>query len=275
MDFGNFFSVLNEFLIKLKNSAIEYAPRFLFALLVLLIGYLIARLFKYLTKKFVINLPRFFKSERIKSRLYAGNLEQSAKHISKIIYWIILIFTIALITEIIGLPIITSWLSGIVHYLPNILAAIVIIFIGIIGGRLVGSLIVSAANKAGIAYGNVIGKAAQYALLFISIIVAADQIGIEIGFLIQLVDIVLAALLFGAALAFGLGAKTSVSNILASYYIHNNYKEGDSIKIEDVEGKIISISSTSVLVATKDGQVNIPAKDFNDKKSVLLNKDLK
>jgi hypothetical protein len=273
MNFDMFFSDLYEFLVKLKDSMIDLAPRFTFASIVFVIGYLLARLIRYLAKKFINNLPRFFNSKNIKNRLYQSNLTQSATHLSNIFFWIILIFTIALITEIIGLPIITSWLGGIVYFLPNILIATVIIFLGVIGGRLAGSIIVSTANKAGIAHGNVIGKIAQYGLLFISLIIAADQLRIEISFLIQIVDIVLAALLFAAALAFGLGAKKSVSNILASYYVHNIYQEGDIIKIDEIEGQIIKINSTSVVLNTKEGQVNFPSKYFSDKKSVLLNKE--
>lgn len=272
MNFELFFNELNKFLSNLLNSTIELLPLFASSLIVLLVGYFIGRLFRFLTKKFINNLPRLFINKKIKNRLYQVNFEHSAIHISNIVFWMILFFTLLLISEIIGVQIITAWFSGIVYFLPNILVAVVIIFFGIIGGRLAGNLIVSAANQADISYGNVIGKMAQYGLLFISIIIAVDQLGIEISFLIHIIDIVLAALLFGAALAFGLGAKLSISNILASYYIHHNYKEGDRVKIDEIEGQIVKINSNSVVLNTKEGQVNIPAKLFSDKISFLLNK---
>jgi small-conductance mechanosensitive channel len=272
MNFELFFNELNKFLSNLLNSIIELLPLFASSLIVLLVGYFIGRLFRFLTKKFINNLPRLFINKKIKNRLYQVNFEHSAIHISNIVFWMILFFTLLLISEIIGVQIITAWFSGIVYFLPNILVAVVIIFFGIICGRLAGNLIVSAANQADISYGNVIGKMAQYGLLFISIIIAVDQLGIEISFLIHIIDIVLAALLFGAALAFGLGAKLSVSNILASYYIHHNYKEGDRVKIDEIEGQIVKINSNSVVLNTKEGQVNIPAKLFSDKISFLLNK---
>ena len=272
MNFELFFIELNSFLTKFINSTFKLAPLIAFSIVVLVIGYLIGRLMRYLTKKLINNLPRLFKNEKIKNRLYQVNFENSATHISNIVFWMILIFTFVLISEIIGLPIITSWLSGIVYFLPNILVAAIIIFLGIIGGRLAGNLIISAATRADISYGKVIGKIAQYGLLFISLIIAIDQLGIEISFLIHVVDIVLAALLFSAALAFGLGAKKSVGNILASYYIHQNFKEGDKIRIDKTEGQIIQINSTSVKLDTEEGEVNIPAKYFSDKKSFLINK---
>lgn len=272
MDFELFFNELNKFLSNLLNSTIELLPLFASSLIVLLVGYSLGRLLRFLTKKFINNLPRLFINKKIKNRLYQVNFEHSATHISNIIFWMILFFTLLLISEIIGVQIISSWFSGIVYFLPNILVAVVIIFFGIIGGRLACNLVISATNQAEISYGNVIGKMAQYGILFISCIIAVDQLGIEISFLIHIIDIVLAALLFGAALAFGLGAKLSISNILASYYIHQNYKEGDRIKIDEIEGQIVQINSNSVVLNTKEGQVNIPAKLFSDKISFLLNK---
>lgn len=272
MNFELLFNEFNKFLSDLLNSTIELLPLFATSLFVLLAGYFIARLLRYLTKKLINNLPRLFINKKIKNRLYQVNFEHSATHIGNIIFWMILFFTTLFISEIVGVEIITSWFSGIVYFLPNILVAVAIVFFGIIGGRLTYNLIISATNRTDISYGNVIGKVAQYGILFISVIIAVDQLGIEISFLIHLIDIVLAALLFGAALAFGLGAKMSVSNILASYYIHHNYKEGDRIKIDEIEGQIVQINSNSVVLKTKDGQVNVPAKLFSNKISFLLNK---
>lgn len=273
MSFDKFLADLYESLIKFKDSLIDLIPEFIFALVVLIFGYAIAKTFRYLIKKFINNLPRVFNSETIKSRLYEGNLAQSATHISNIVFWIIIVLTIFIITEILGVPLITSWFSGVVSYLPNILIASVIVFFGLVGGKLAGNIVISAINKANLEYGGVAGKAAQYVVVFISLMIATDQLGIEISFLVQLIDIIVAALLFGGALAFGLGAKNSVSNILASYYVQNNYREGDNVKIDEVSGQIVQIKSTSVVLKTKDGIVNIPAKEFSTKKSILLKQE--
>jgi len=94
--------------------------------------------------------------------------------------------------------------------------------------------------------------------------------------LINLINIVLGATLFGGALAFGLGARVSVSNILAAYYLKSLYREGQQVKINDIEGQILQLTPTSVLLETSEGQVTIPAKEFSEKASTLkLAKDNK
>jgi small-conductance mechanosensitive channel len=107
-------------------------------------------------------------------------------------------------------------------------------------------------------------------ILALSVIIAIDQIGIDIQFLTNILTLIIASLLFSASLAFGLGAQTSVSNILGSYYLQQVYKEGDNIRVNDVEGIIIKITPTVVLLETKSGRVTIPSKIFNESKSELI-----
>ncbi len=273
MNFEQWLSDLGKLLLDLKDSLLAFLPKFIFALLVFLVGYLIARLVQTLVRRFVRNTHRFVANGKLKSHLQKRDLEQSSIFISKTLFWIILILFITLASEIMGLPVITAWLSGIVQYLPNIFAAIVIVFIGIIGGRLLADVLLSATTKAGITYANVLSKMVQYTILLITILIAIDQVGIDIMLLTIILSVVISALLFGAALSFGLGAKTSVSNILASYYLHDKYKEGNIVRINNIEGKIIEITTTSVIIDTTDGHVSIPAKEFSEHSSVLIKKD--
>jgi len=272
MEFEELLKNLNQILFDFKVSFLAFLPKFIFALIVFLIGYLIARLVQFLTKRFIKGTNRFITNEKIKKHLQRKHLEQSSVFIGKTLYWIIIIIFITISSEIMGIPVVTAWLSGIVQYLPNIFAAVIIVFIGIIGGRITADIILSATIKSGISYGGVLSKIAQYTILLITILIAIDQIGIDITLVTIEISIILASLLFGAALSFGLGAKTSVSNILASYYIHSTYQEGNIIKINNIEGKIIQISTTAVILDTPEGQVSIPAKEFNEQTSVLIKK---
>ena len=273
MNFEQWLNDLGKLLLDFKDTLLIFIPKFLFALLVFLAGYLVARFIQSLVKRFVKNTDRFVSNKKLKNHLQKRDLEQSSIFISKTLFWIIIILFITLASEIMGLPVITAWLSGIVQYLPNIFAAIVIIFVGIIGGRLLADVILSTTTKAGITYANILSKIIQYAILLITILIAIDQIGIDIILLTIILSTVIAALLLGGALSFGLGAKTSVSNILASYYLHDTYKEGNTVRINNIEGKIVEITTTSVVLDTTDGQVSIPAKEFSEHSSVLIKKD--
>jgi len=139
------------------------------------------------------------------------------------------------------------------------------------GGKLLKDLLVKTSEKAGFLYSTVLGNTVQYAIILITILIAVNQVGINTGILTDLIDIIIAAILLGAALAFGLGAKTSISNILASYYLQNRYKEGQFVKIDDTEGRIIQITNVAVIIDSAQGQVSVPAKRFSENNSILMN----
>ena len=258
---------LNTILEELWNDFLALIPNILISLLVLGIGYLLAFLVKYLIKRFMGYIGK-----QISQRFSNIDLGQAGTFIGTAFFWLIIFSSILLITDILGLTILTSWFESILKYLPNVFAAILIIFAAIIIGNFIAGIINSVSVRVGLDYSKTLGKIVQFIILFTAIIIAIDQVGIEITFLINIIDIVLAALLFGAALAFGLGARISISNILGAFYVRKMYKEGDEIQIGEIKGTIISIEQTTVLLYNDDGQVSIPAKEFNEKKSFLINK---
>ena len=264
---------LGKLFMQFRENMISFLPNLIAAVVVFLIGVLIAFLFQAMMKRFVRNLDRLILHQKFRKRVRQLRLERSADLIGRILYWIIIIFFLTAATEIMGLPIVTTWLSGIVQYLPNIIVAVVIVFTGIIGGGLLRDVVSTAAASAGMIYGDVLGKIAYYAILFIAILIGINQVGIEIALLSGLIYISLAAILLGAALAFGLGARTSVNNILCSYYLQSIYREGFTIKIGEIAGQIVQITPTAVILDTTDGQVSIPAKAFSETPATLLKRD--
>ena len=264
---------LSDLFLQFKQDFFGIIPGFLLAIFILLIGFLVARIIKALTNRFVKNLGRFIPYKNIKNHLQPAKLEPSATLISNILYWIIIFFFLTIATETSGLPVITTLFSSILNYLPKIVVAVLICVIGIIGGVILRDLITSTATSAGITYGGILGKIGQFILLSISILIGINYVGIDITILTNIILILLSAILFGAALAFALGAKTSVSNILATHYLQKRYKIGQIIKINNIEGRIIKITPTNVIIETSEGQVCVPSAHFSECQSILVKED--
>lgn len=262
---------MRQMILDLWGFLLEFLPKLILGLVVLLLGYLIARIVQSLVGRLIGHLDRII-NKNLSGRQIQVNLNSSRNFISKAFFWIILFFFLTVFTETLGLPVITSWLAGLGTYLPNLLAGILVIFFGIIFSRLASDFIKSRTFKSEIYSSAMLGKVVKFIILIISIVIAIDQVGVDISFLTSLTYIILASLLLGAAMAFGIGSRTSVSNILASYYISRIYSEGDYIRIGAYEGRIIKITSTSVFLEADEGQIVIPARDFNDQMSILIKK---
>lgn len=272
MNTNTFVLKFNEVWANIKELFFEFIPNIVLSVFVLILGYLIGRVLKFLVSRFIAYLHRLL-TQRFSGSIRYINLERSADFIGKIFFWFVLICTFVLISDILGFHLITTWLESILQYSPNLLAAILIVVIAVIGGRTVGDILSSLGDKAGLNYGKTLGRVAQYLILVTAIIIAIDQIGIEVAILINIINIGLAALLFGSALAFGLGARTAVSNILSTFYVRKMFKVGDKIKIDDIEGRITKIDDNSVVIDTQAGQAIIPSKLFSESKSFLIYQD--
>jgi small-conductance mechanosensitive channel len=186
------------------------------------------------------------------------------------VFWAVLIFFVAAALETLGLPVVTASLSRVAYYLPNVLAALVVVFAGLIVGKVIGSAVTRAANSTGMAFGQTIGATVRGTVLLVAVVVAIEQIGIKADILIVIVAVVVGATLAGAGLAFGLGARTAVSNIIASHYVAQAYRVGQSVRVAGIEGKIVETSPTAVFIAAPQGRVMIPAKQFSEEASILL-----
>ena len=98
----------------------------------------------------------------------------------------------------------------------------------------------------------------------------ADELGIDVTILTVTLGVVLGATFGGVALAFGLGARTAVSNIIGSHYIRQVVRVGQNVRLGAVQGEVVSITPTAVVLKNGDGRLIVPAKEFNEVISTLL-----
>jgi small-conductance mechanosensitive channel len=200
----------------------------------------------------------------------SGARRQIPAVVGGFVFWVVLVFFIAAAMEAVGLPVVTASLSRAAYYLPNVLAALVVIFVGLILGKIVGSGVTRTVTGTGMAFGPAIGATVRGTVVLVAIVVAVEQVGIQADVLIVIVGVIVGSALAGAGLAFGLGARGAVSSIIASHYVGQAYKVGQTIRVGAIEGRIIETTPTAVFVATPDGRVRIPADHFSQMPSVLL-----
>jgi small-conductance mechanosensitive channel len=256
---------------KTLDSVLEYLPNLVSFLGILLLGWVLARILQTWTVHLMRGLDRMVRSRVLQREHTEIGLDQSAPVvISRIVFWIILFFFIAAATETLGLSIISTLLSGFTQYLPNVLAAALIGFAGFFASSIVRKTITSAASSTGVPHADLLGRSTQVIILLIVLLICMDQIGIDIKFLMILITIILGTLLGGLALAFGLGAKMTVSNMISSHYLARTYQVGQTVKIGSIQGRIVEMTPSAVVLDTKEGRVLIPAAEFNEKISVLI-----
>ncbi|MBI2537056.1 MAG: mechanosensitive ion channel, partial [Gemmatimonadetes bacterium] len=155
-------------------------------------------------------------------------------------------------------------------FVPAALTGLAIVLVGLVAASLAGGVAAAGAASAGVRYAGAVGRAAQIVVLALALLLGLQQIGIHGEVIAGLLAAILAVALAGAALAFGLGARVAVSNIVAAYYVTQMYRVGQTVRVGEIEGRILRATSTALILDTKDGQVHVPAGLFSEQPSILV-----
>lgn len=255
-----------------SRNLVGFLPAVAGASALVLVGWLLGRLLGYWGRRGMgAVLDRLARRPSLKSAIGTSGADSRVPRvIGAFIFWVVWLFFVAAAMEAIGLPVVTASLNRVAYYLPNVLAALVVVFAGIIGGNLAHGAVTRAASTTGVAFGPTIGTTVQGAIVLVAVVVALEQVGIQAQLLIVIVGVVTGTTLAGAALAFGLGARTAVSNVIASYYVAQAYRVGQRVRVAGVDGTIVQTTPTAVFVSTPQGRVMVPAKQFSEDVSVLV-----
>jgi hypothetical protein len=252
----------------LLGTLTEHVPSLVVALLVLLLGWIVARVMRVLAMRGLQVI------EALIGRATGGpagtDMRGSATVFGTIVFWAVLLFFITAATQILGLVTFTQGLARLIEYLPSLIAGLLIIAAGFITARFVGELAYAAAEKLVIAQRTALARLARGAVLVAAVLVGADQMGIRVTWIAILVLILVGSLLGGVTLAASLGARAYVANLIGSHYLRQTFRIGESVRVAGFEGRILDVTATSLVLETNDGRVSLPGRVFHEEAIVLI-----
>ena len=268
--------VFSEALNKIGVLISEFVPRIVIALLVLLLGFILARL----VASGVSRLLQLIGFDRLFGRTaFQVLLERSGtkKPISTILgtigFWIVLSLFLLFASESLRLPLISDALTSLFHFLPKVGIAILILVLGLMAANFVRELIIMACSSAGITQGTIVAQAFYVAAILLVVVTSINQLGINTALLDNTIILIIAGLIGGSALSFGLGARSAVANLIAAHYLRSVMRVGVTIRMGNIHGKIVALTPVSIVVETEDGRVVIPAAQFNETTAIISSRE--
>lgn len=256
---------------RIAGQAVEYIPSLVGAVVIILVGWLIARLVRSAAMRFArwlnqaldrqvgLDRARYLRLSNTRVALFANG-----------IFWLIILIFVAAATRVLGLEAFSTWLDQVVAYLPTLLAGGLIILVGLLMSNIGKDLVVATLASAGMAHADLMGRLAQAAILVTALILGINQIGIDVTLLIALIAIVVGGLVGSMTLAFAIGARELVRNLIGAHYLQQHYQLGQNVRFGDNEGEIVELSPVFAVLATATGRVTVPAKAFMEGSSTLL-----
>lgn len=198
----------------------QFLVNLLLVVVLLIIGWLISKLIKTIVTKVLRALKVDEISDKIEldALLAKGNIKYSLSELVGVIcYWLGLLITVVVAVNSIGLTVAADLLNKVVLYIPNIIAAIFILVLGLFVAKLLSNIVQTAANNAGLSQANILSKTVEIITLVFAIAITVEQLNIASRIIELTISIVLASAGLGLALAFGLGCKDLAGKAVADF----------------------------------------------------------
>jgi hypothetical protein len=215
-------------LTNMLNTVAVYLPFLFGALIILLIGWIVAKTIASLIQKMLDRLKfnEFSSQIGLTEIINKGGLNLAPSALmSSFAYWVLMIVVIATTMQAIGLEVAAKLLERAMGYVPNVVAAIFVVIVGMFLANLVTGLVKAAANNAKIARAELLASIAKGGILLFTAVSALEQLNIATFFVTTTFQIFFAAVCLALALAFGLGGKDLAARILWDFYNQQNEKK--------------------------------------------------
>ncbi|MBO0802858.1 MAG: hypothetical protein J2P25_07255 [Nocardiopsaceae bacterium] len=186
----------------LLNTVMHAIPQILVFLVVLVVGWIVAKVLARVVDMLLrrVKFDHFVERGAIGQALRRSNTDATSL-IAKIVYYAILLIALQMAFGVFGTNPISSMLDGIVAWLPRAIVAIIIIVIASAIAKVVKDLIV--ATIGGLSYGRFLASVASIIIIALGAIAALNQVGIADAITTPILDTVL--ITCGAVIAIGVG----------------------------------------------------------------------
>jgi len=269
----NISQILKNTFESLITQFVDFVPRLIGCIVVFFIGYLVASFVRAVVRNVLgrvgfdrigerLNQIGFIK--QIKAEIKLSNL------VASVLYYFIILMFLTAATEILGVETITSMVLSVVNFIPQLVAAAIMLQLGIIISDIIKSAVVTLCKSFNVPSAKLIGNLVFGFFLVITFISSLAQIGINTALLESSFEIVFGGVVVAFAIGYGIASRDVLANLIASFYSKSRYKVGQRVKVGGVTGQIIEIDNLSVVIKTEDAQVVLPLKYFQSHRVELL-----
>jgi len=243
------------------QTIVAVLPAILKALVIFIVGLILARVFRRLIKKGVqlIGLDKLADRLNDVEFLQRSGLEIKPSGIlsSLAYYFTLLVFLMASI-EALGMRMISDLMRDLINYIPQALTAFVVLLIGIFLADFVKKIVLAACRSLNISAGNLIANVVFYFIFLNIVLIALRQAELQTNFMENNISIILAGVAGAFAIGYGLASRDVMSNLLASFYNRGRLEIGDEVSIAGQRGEIIQMNNNSLTLRTESSEVIIP-----------------
>ena len=260
--FQRFQLMLSDSVVSAYDKVWGILPEILFAILVIFVGWIAAVLVHHI----VLWILGFFAVDKLAAKTPLQGMLKSIgihKSISDIlgwlVFWLMILLTLIVASDTLHLQQVSEGLAVITNYIPQVIAALLMIVFGMLLAKFLQMLTLQALNRMDIGYKKFVGKAVQLVVLVFVFVAAIDQLGFNLHYILNGIVTIVSVGLLMLGLGAAFGARTVIDNATSCQQLKRQLSIGDEISVQDVTGTVKEFTMTNIVLDTSNGTKILPA----------------
>ncbi len=217
---GDWVTPIKEPIVAMALKMWGYIPNVIAAIVILLVGLVVVKLLASIIGK-VLKLSKLdVASEKsgLAKMMKIGEIKLSLSGIIEtLIYWILVLIVVVTAAQALKFTAAAELITRLIAYIPNIIAAVLILAVGTFLASILGSLVATATKNAGMKKANLLTQLVKIVLIIFTAAIALEQLKIAPALITQVTSIILLSIGLGLAIAFGLGCKDLVADWVSDF----------------------------------------------------------
>ena len=198
-----------------------FLPRLAMALLVVVVGWLVARMVRFAVIRGLraINFSVLTERAGTDGFLRQGGIQSDTTDIvGALVFLLAVLAALVIAFNSLGLIYITDLLGKLVLFVPRLIIALLILVFGAYFAQFVGNAAATYCRESGAQDADLLGRIAQYAILAFVVLIALEEADVGGAIVRHSFLIVLAGIVLALALAFGIGGQHWAAELLERWW---------------------------------------------------------
>ena len=258
---------LLQILQQLRGATVAYVPRVVAGLLLLLVALVVASVLERALRVILARLKfdNLIQRSGVDEGLHRLGIRHSLNDVLPRLFYFVLMFLFAReAAEVMGLTAVSEAIGRLVQYLPNIVAAFLLLLRGGATAQVAGRGVEELCRGAGLESAGFLGRLTTGLLIFVLVVMALSQLEVETVLVRQLSVLLLGGGVLAVALSFGLGTRDVTRSIIAGFYARQVFDIGEEVEVNGHRGTLEAITATQTLLRSGGRVVVLPNSVFLD-----------
>ena len=197
----------------------QFVPSMFAAGAVLAVGFFVAKLAQRAVGSVLrrVHLNDVLKRGGIPARDSTGAPVNPTRVVASLVFWFVLFTAMLVAADAIGIDYLGQVFSELVSYVPSVIAAVVIVILGIVLGDFVSALIIASTPR--LEGGTMLARAGKAGVILLAVFMSLQELGVATDIVTTAFAIIFGAVALALSLSFGLGNRELAGEVTRAWYM--------------------------------------------------------